>query len=229
MVGLEGGGVVLQARPDHPSNATTISIISCSWSCRWWARGRYNISHTPAPKSGLLGKYQQMILNVTAGAVWGAVKKRYPPHNLPPSPQQSHAKLSNLHTHTQILYKHNPITTTNSNCCKWSGRRWDIAPFPGLLHFHSPELEVKAFPASPSTSSFPFLTKHAHTPPREQHSQVWLVRLIPQSLFFFYPIILFSKFWPIILIKLPNILFIIPIIPSLNTVHRAPNRFLLYR
>lgn len=111
-------GVALQARPDHPSNPTTISIISCSWSCRWWAQGKYNISHTPSPKSGLLGKYQEMILNVTAGAVWGVVKKRYPPHNLPSSPQQSHAKLSNLHTHTQILYKHNPTTTTNSNCCK---------------------------------------------------------------------------------------------------------------
>ena len=27
--------------------------ISCNWSERWW--GRYNISQTPAPKSGLLG------------------------------------------------------------------------------------------------------------------------------------------------------------------------------
>ena len=27
--------------------------ISCNWSGRWW--GRYNISQTPAPKSGLLG------------------------------------------------------------------------------------------------------------------------------------------------------------------------------
>ena len=51
--------------------------------------------------------------------------------------------------------------------------------------------------------------------------------------FFFYPItdsiFVFSKFLPIILIILPNILFIMPIIPGLNTIHRAPNRFLLYR
>ena len=45
----------------------------------------------------------------------------------------------------------------------------------------------------------------------------------------YYSILVFSKFLPIILIILPNILFIMPIIPSLNTTHRAPNRFLLYR
>ena len=35
----------------------------------------------------------------------------------------------------------------------------------------------------------------------------------------YYSIVVFSNFLPIILLILPNILFIMPIIPSLNTVH----------
>ena len=46
--------------------------------------------------------------------------------------------------------------------------------------------------------------------------------LIDYSLFLpYYSIFVFSKFLRIILI-------ILPIISSLNTIHRAPNRFLLY-
>ena len=46
------------------------------------------------------------------------------------------------------------------------------------------------------------------------------------GLFFFLPyysILVFAKFLPIILILLSDVLLIMPIIPSLNTIHRAPN------
>ena len=58
------------------------------------------------------------------------------------------------------------------------------------------------------------------------------VRASLDGLFFlpYYSILVFSKLLTIILIILPNIIFILPIIPSLNTIiHHAPNRFLLYR